>query len=124
MKKYYETKEAIKEQKQWAKKLKESGFNDIETGYDKETGYVHKQEFKVELANVVYFEKCSSFLHSGKIKDKLDLFIFEKHCEGLSTRDTEKLLKEFKFRSLDHVNIYRRLIRILASAGIEPITFK
>jgi hypothetical protein len=123
-KKYFETKEFKDLNKDWEKKLKKSGFDDIETKHDKETGYVHKQEFKVEHSYVVYFEKCGTYLRSGKVKDAIDAFILEKHCEGVSNHEISNQLRQYKFRPLTHQAVALRLIKILSVAGIEPVSFR
>jgi hypothetical protein len=122
-KKFYETSDFNKENIEWQAKLKKSGFVDIETSANIKIDVIEKQKFQHDPAFLAYNEVCVAFLNSGKIKDKLDLFIFEKHCEGMSNAEISKLLKVFKFRQLDTSTVDRRVLRILSSAGIKPILF-
>lgn len=120
-KKFYETTEFQKLNSAWSKKLKCSGFDDIETKKDIQTDHVNKQEFNVDHGLVLHNQKCSAHLNSGKMKDILDLFIFEKYCEGMSLRQIEGELIKFKFKRISKDTIHRRILRILQIADIEPL---
>jgi hypothetical protein len=124
-KKYYETNDFKKLQKDWYKKLKDTGFNDIETDVEREGNFV-KQENKhreIDTVRINYFQNCQDFLHSGVLTDTIDLFIFEKHCEGYSSNKLSTLLKNELGHSIHRSSIDRRILNILKRAQIKPIDF-
>lgn len=118
--KFYNTLEFQNLKSKWDKKLKNSGFEDIESG---ESSILTKQYFTVEHKNIIYFEKCKDYLDSGKIKDKIDLFIFENHCMGISNRKITNLIWVLLKRKIDHKTTDARLLRLLKCAEITPIEF-
>lgn len=87
----------------WYKKLKESGFNDIETGdvqvrlkggssssrYKKAYGEGVYQQTRQE-----YYYMAHQFLHGYEFKSGLDKAIWEYHVEGISIRKIAYLLKK------------------------------
>jgi hypothetical protein len=130
-KKFYETDEFKKLEKIWNKKLSESGFKDTESIEERELDKITKQEFTVNHQQIDYFRDCRTYLTSGKITDKLDLFIFEQHVDGRSNVEIQTLIVDInktlkrgeKLKELDRRNIDRRLIKILNTANIEPFKF-
>lgn len=119
-KKFFETTEFQKLQKEWDKKLKASGFTDIQSESEKTGDYITKQVIKVNKSFVAYNQQCLAYLHSGKIEDKTDLFIFESHCNGLSSYEITDLLPMKGFKPLDRRTVDRRILRILKDANITP----
>jgi hypothetical protein len=122
-KKFYETNSFKKLNAEWEKKLKKSGFVDIETKSELESGIVAKQQVKVDHERVVYFEQCATYLHKTKFEDSLDRVIFELHCEGHSNVRISEILKEKKLKALDRSSVDRRILAILKKAGITPVSF-
>jgi hypothetical protein len=120
--KFFQTKEFKLEQRKQYKRLREDGFKDTETLKDIETNNVNKQVLKVNFEQVLHFQKCSIYFHTGEIKDKTDLLIFEKYCEGKSNAEISKLIM-INFKNIDTATVDRRLKRILIKAGIEPYRF-
>jgi hypothetical protein len=118
-KKYYETNEFMALQKDWYKKLKSEGFQDIETESEKEGKFVREQVLTLDQERIKYFTACEQYLNSGSLTDSEDIFIFEKHCEGLSVREIEKAIEG----SVSYRTIHRRIEAILKRAQIEPIDF-
>lgn len=87
----FRTKEFLKLQKEWYKKLKQSGFEDLE--FFGENGEPTHNMLNQSLANIrktyspqsfYYFNRAGWFLHHGWFLDKLEHDIWELHCEGLS----------------------------------------
>lgn len=122
-KKFYETDEAKRTIREWNKKLKDSGFKDIESSSYVENDSIRKEEITVNHASVVYFQKCSQYLHSTAIKDPTDRFIFEQHCDGVSNREIANKMVSQGLKPIHTANVDRRLLRILNLAGIKPIKF-
>lgn len=122
-KKFFETKDFKKLNREWQRKLKETGFDEMESQSNMDNNSVTKQEFKIDPAWVAYNHKCQIFLNSGSISDKIDLFIFTQHCEGISNVEISKALPDKGFPTLDRRSVDRRLLKLLKQANIEPIDF-
>ena len=119
----YETEEFKKLQKEWYKKAKETGFDDIESGQQQNYDTIAKQEFVPDHARVVYFERCLAFYHKTKWEDKTDDFIFYQHCMGTSNHQIVNMLVAAELKPLKKSAIAERVIKILKIADIEPILF-
>lgn len=76
----------------WYKKLKDSGFDDIEygNGLDKGSKPQSTQDYD---ATINYFSKAQDFLREYKFDNPIDKAIWELHCEGTSTRKMATELK-------------------------------
>jgi hypothetical protein len=122
-KKFYQTDSFKILDKEWKRRLKESGFVDIESSSYSKHNSILKSVFTVNLRFIVYNRKCRDFLNSGVLTDPVDIFILEKHCEGNSNRSIEFLLGESSLKPLKHTAIDSRLINILKKANIEPVDF-
>lgn len=85
-------------QDQWYKKLKESGFTDIEH----KDGSINRafsrsdnwKDESLRQLTIDYYCMCTHFLNENKFKDEVERVIWEYHTEGLSIRDTVKLLSQ------------------------------
>jgi hypothetical protein len=108
-KKYYETNEFKKINKEWEKKLKESGFSDIEKPDVRFSNKIRKEEIELCEKTENHFDMCRDYLNSGKIKNQLDFEIFSLYCEGHSTRTIESRLNKV----LTHMAISTRINKIL-----------
>jgi hypothetical protein len=95
-KKYYETNEFKKINREWEQKLKESGFIDIEEPKRRNTPNIQKQEIKYCEKQENHFDMCREYLNSGKIKDETYLYIFNLYCEGFDIRTTELKLSKME----------------------------
>ena len=98
-------------QKEWYKKLKDSGFDDIED--TKHPNMPLKAwhsfgRFNVSTmdreASETYYSLARDLLNTHKFKSKLHKIIWEHHCDGQSNRHIEKLIngvcKKDKIRSI------------------------
>lgn len=122
--KFYETDKFKRRQVLWYKKLKLIKFKDIETLKDIRTNHINKQIIQVNFNQIRHFALCSEYFNMGLIKDKFDYFIFDNYRDGISAKEIKKLTDiNFKLRKLSEDTIERRILKILKSAGIEPITF-
>lgn len=110
-------------QAEWYKKLKNSGFKDIESKNESKKDRIRPQEFTVDHAKIEYFQRCEEYLGQNQISDSLDLFIFQNHCDGKSNRTISEILPQYAFEALTPRAVDKRLQRLLAAANIEPIEF-
>jgi hypothetical protein len=91
--KFYETLDAQREIKKWKKKLKASGFRDIERSEMELSSYSFEVAQKYNRETVDYYAKCSEFLHNHTFPTKLDEFIWSEHADGRSLRDISSKLE-------------------------------
>jgi hypothetical protein len=85
----------------WYKKLKDSGFNDIETpSGDLKGGSLNwrfNSAFAVRYSHASrqeYYYLANQFLESHNFESELHRTIWTYHTEGTSTRDIAKILKD------------------------------
>jgi hypothetical protein len=103
-------------QKDWYKKLKDSGFQDIERGAGQlktdplqniKTFYdLNSFESKQE-----YFRMAGAFLYSYKFKNEAEKLIWRLHSEGVSFRTIVKILLEKGYKISD--GAYKKYIQDL-----------
>lgn len=106
-------------QKIWYKKLKDSGFSDIE----KANGSIGRTKLNLDNRNFdqieitqQYYSMARSFLIEHHFESELDKVIWEYHIEGISVRNIAKLLSstDMKIKKKSTVNnIIRRLEQIM-----------
>lgn len=125
-KKFFETPSFNKLQKEWYAKLKDGGFSDTETLRDIKKNNVNQQVITIDDEWLQYNDKCRAYHFSNKIQDPTDRLIFEKHCDGMSNREISTFLNKenLGLKKLSYESIRQRILRILADAEIEPITFR
>lgn len=84
----------------WYKKLKKSGFKDIEQDEDNlkvwTIGFFKKQPKEVWEAKRAYYHMADSFLHDYKFETELEKIIWEYHANGLGCRAIATTLKKVK----------------------------
>ncbi len=121
------SKEFKKLQAKWYKKLKNSGFEDIEDtkGYLKEwsSKYLKKSNGGVKAkAKEEYYRLTGQFLYDHKFESPLEKRIWRMHAEGMSGESITAILKAKK------VNIYhnkvKRIIKNLANLMVTKFTGK
>ena len=123
-KKFFENKDFKKEQDLWYKKLAIDGFEETESVFDIENNTVTKQYFTVDFKWIEYMLQCDAYLQSGLIVDRLDNFIFHRHCEGISSTEIAVLLESQKgLKPLTRRAVDARILKLLKDAGITPIVF-
>lgn len=119
-KKFYETAEFKKLNKEWAKKLAESGFNDLEKNEDEyvvrpeeittkfnDDSFGSYVEF-VENSGLDYYQFCHQILREFPFKREIDKVVFENYTEGktvreISTKLAEQGLKALKKTAVDEI---------------------
>jgi len=125
-KKFYETAEFKKLQKEWAKKLADSGFEDIEKNEDEHI--VRPQEFTlpanvkpdsmeytefVELAGGLdHYEFCQAVLREFNFTREIDRCIFELYAEGKTEREIQEMLPSLGHRAISNVAIHKIIHKI------------
>ena len=94
-------KEFLKLQAEWDKKLKDSGFNDIER---REDDRLKSWATKITISHTpleaeaksAYYRAAGQFLHHYPFANETEKRIFSLHNDGVSIRDTVKILKAEK----------------------------
>lgn len=104
--------------REWDKRLKDSGFEDIEQRdgrLKRWESHFFKQRPDVEFqeAKTSYYRMAGYFLHEHKFEDDVIKLIWQLHSEGLGQRT---IIKELKHRGLrGHFNFVGSTIRTLAA---------
>lgn len=120
--KYYETKEFLKLQRIWKKKLKASEFKDIERNEHQLSMYSYQvfQSYSPFIQD--YYSKALDFLHTFSFNSDLDRFIWSNHAAGLSCRDISTLLKaSTTYLPLEKTAVHDRIRAIEALMLKEPV---
>ena len=97
----------------WYKKLKDSGFEDIEQDEDTlkrwDSHYFTKRRNLTESggwqAKAAYYSMAGRFLNEYKFDTPLEQAVWEYHANGLGRRDISKILKAAKLTKLSHASI-------------------
>lgn len=95
----------------WYKKLKDSGFGDIEYDENWMKSCLPRPNATIRDPLVretvqAYYNMASHFLNEYKFEEELDKVIWEYHTEGISPRNIIKLLKAAKIKR----KVYRKFI--------------
>jgi hypothetical protein len=81
----------------WYKKLRDSGFEDIEKSdgslKDEVDLRTRKKALHDQENRLTYYRMASAFLHEHPFKDDIERAIWEAHSEGLSVRRIAALTK-------------------------------
>jgi hypothetical protein len=116
-KKYYETNEFKKINREWEQKLKESGFSDIEKPDVRFSNKIRKEEIELCEKQENHFDMCREYLNSGKIKSIRNRSIFELYCEGFSIREIEDRI----INRNDFVPVKRKMIHEVIKEILEDV---
>lgn len=134
--KFYQTKEFKKLSKAWEKKLKRSGFEDIEQPADFKSGapdgnlkqwsasfFSAPSRFNPQTyqAKEEYYRMAGQFLHQYEFTNKIERLIWQEHSEGHSPDTITKTLeargiKAVFGRKVNRANIYKivnRLVKVM-----------
>jgi hypothetical protein len=114
-----QSKELTELYKVWNKKLKDSGFKDIETHPYKVT----KQEIMRNELYECHFETCWQWFHRHKFRNKIESLVFELYCLGKSSREIEKELESQFISDWGKTTINEFIKECLKLAEIKPIRF-
>jgi hypothetical protein len=107
--KFYQTKEFLKLQKNWAKKLKESGFEDLEPREgDKLPGEINVRRENARplriLSTLEYYSQASKFLWDFNFKTEREKQIWLYYSEGKTYREIAVIMGD-KSHMLIHKTI-------------------
>lgn len=123
-KKFYETDEFKKLNKEWSKKLKADGFHDAEFQSDQANNTITKQVFNPNVAHIAHMNACRDFLNSGKLTDPLDIAVFELYCEGKTSEEIATILPTIKVGwKRNSRKIRERIQKILSHSRIPSVLF-
>lgn len=108
-------------QRKWNKKLKQSGFEDIEyqdpdtkeyalkwspTKNFTKAFYREKENAGIYEAKETYFRLAGFMLHDYEFEDKIDKLIWEWHAEGKTMREiSAQLKKKYKRKGLSVTHV-------------------
>lgn len=118
----FKTKEFLALKKKWDKKLKSSGFEDIEQD-DGNLKLWSSHFFKVRFnetlfgAKEEYYRLAGQFLHEKVFKDHKTKLIWQLHSEGISIRDIVIALKKRGFKA--YKNAVHRIVQDLTEQMLE-----
>lgn len=79
-------------QSAWYQKLKEVGFEDIETSFQFHSSYFRDIAPKLMLEKEAYFHKASSFLNDFEFCSQLEKDVWEMHSRGDTIREISRAL--------------------------------
>ena len=103
---FYKDKKFIKLNDEWRKKLKKSGFQDIEDedeNIDRGSwDFRMKRVQRIYRTKSEYYYMATQFLNDYKFESVLEKTIWTYHAEGVSVRDIVKLLNELKLSKYKH----------------------
>ncbi len=123
----FKTKEFESLNKVWKKKLKKSGFEDIEQDEDTlklwySEYYKTRYTATTFAAKEEYYILASQFLHSHKFIDKKEEAIWALYSEGYSIRKIVKALKSRHFKV--YKNEVNKIVRTLSKVMLETCLVK
>jgi len=105
--------EVKKLKKIWYNRLKESGFEDIETDEFNlktwSTEFYRKKDWTAWQSVNEYYRLASIFLQEHKFINNLERIIWEYHANGISARNIALLLKQTKVADLEKSNVNNRI---------------
>lgn len=106
----HQSKEFKKLQKVWARKLKQSGFDDIEQDEDtlknwastyfrgKHHGFYFSESLIFHSAKEEYYRLATHFLNDHEFENPINRVIWQMHSEGKSIRDIVKHLSKLRIK--------------------------
>lgn len=114
--KFHKTKTFLELDKEWKKKLKDSGFNDIED----ESENIDRGSWDFRTTKVMnsfntkseYYYRATQFLNDYNFDTALDKTVWMYHAEAIGVRDISKLLIKLKICKLRHVSIFNIVTRL------------
>lgn len=98
----------------WEKKLKDSGFNDIENADGTLKAEVHPRTIAYALKDgrEEYYNGATTFLDKFKFSSALEKSIWHMHCEGESFRDIATAYDLTFYRVRTVINKLQKLARL------------
>jgi hypothetical protein len=113
--KFFETKEFQKLNRQWKKKLKASGFKDIERNEHRLSMYSYEVFDAYDPLTEDYYNKALNFLQSHTFQSDLDRFIWSLHANGRSVREISSELESSTiYGPLSKSSVHERITKLEA----------
>lgn len=115
--KFYRTKSFKTLNSEWAKKLEQSGFEDVEYREDMmnthgtSSFFLAKFEFVKDNAKEEYYRLAGQFLYSHEFESERLKDVWALHCEGVSMRDIHDKLKN-KHESLSKSRVHQEIFKL------------
>lgn len=101
--------------KEWYKKLKDSGFNDIE----KASGSIGRTQLNLKNRNFdqiqatqEYYSMARTFILEHKFNDERELYVWTRHSEGDSERTISSTMQSDGHEPLSRAEIGRKIRRL------------
>lgn len=105
-------------QETWYKKLKKSGFEDIESNEDNlkvwSSIFFSRHSIEQIQAKQAYYQMATNFLEDYRFESRRDKIIWEYHANGVSYRDITKILRKVRIK-LSHVSIQHIVHKLQAA---------
>lgn len=79
-------------QAEWYQRLKDEGFDDIETSFQFHSSYFRDLAPKLMLEKGAYFSKASAFLNDFDFDSQLERDVWEMHSKGDTIREISRTL--------------------------------
>jgi len=99
-------------QKHWYKKLKDSGFEDVEKDEyflirDARSKRIFRSDRSIEYYESVieYYQLAENFLHDFKFKTEREKIIWEYHANGISMRDIVIIMQKAGIKDLTRTKV-------------------
>lgn len=112
-------------QRLWYRKLKDSGFKDIEHSSGAlDRSYTKSKRTQVEIEVIqYYYSMASALLNDHKFVDPIEKTIWEYYSEGMSAREISEVLEQAGVKKKRHVTvskIIKRLETIMKVKYLRP----
>lgn len=113
--KFYNNREFQKLNAKWAKKLEDSGFDDLEKNANEYSNLPRSfdervNNYKTLESTLEYFARASDYLHNGEFKSTKEREIWEHHCDGDTLGEIAAKMKLTRSPIAYHVwNVQKRI---------------
>ena len=112
-------------QKIWYKKLKDSGFKDIEHSSGAlDRSYTKSKRTQVEIEVIQhYYSMASALLNNHTFEDHIEKVIWEYYSEGMSAREIAETLTKSGIKKKKHVTvskIIKKLETLMKEKYLKP----
>jgi hypothetical protein len=105
----YDSKEFKKLQKEWYKKLEDTGFVDIEVheGHHRQSRDKNHNTPTYRASKEEYYRMATYFLNDHKFKSNLEKAIWDYHTNGIGCRDIADLLVKTKVIKTNYTTVWQ-----------------
>ncbi len=100
---------------EWYKKLKDEGYEDIESSETHlrfySSTFAREKSLLSWEAKQAYYQMATTFLAENRFRSKLERIIWEYHANGMSGRDIAKTLEKVKIH-INRMTVWRIVSRL------------